>query len=265
MSLVKVNEIEIAYDDVGHGMPVVLLHGFPFNRSLWADQVEALKDQYRVITPDLRGLGESSWQGEEAGMEDMAKDIAGLLDHLGLERVVLGGLSMGGYVALAFHRLYPLRVRALVLADTRAQADADEAKKIRYQQAETAVKNGMGPIADRMEPRFLSPHTLEDRKDIVDRIRQMMIATPTAGAAAALRGMASRADHVLRLQQILAPALIIVGDEDDITPAEDSELMHREIRGSKLIVIDGAGHVSNVERPDEFNKALIEFLDTLQP
>src|SRR4051794_390064 len=214
MSRVKVNDIEIACDDIGRGIPVVLLHGFPFDRTMWADQVEALKDRYRVITPDLRGLGESSLQGEEAGMEDMARDVAGLLDHLGLERVVIGGLSMGGYVALAFHRLYPLRVRALVLADTRAQADTDEAKNIRYQQAQTITNDGMKPIAERMTPRILAPHTLEDRKDIVDRVRRMMTATPPLGAAAALRGMAARTDHVIRLPQILAPTLIIVGDED---------------------------------------------------
>jgi 3-oxoadipate enol-lactonase len=265
MNRVKVNDVEIAYDDVGHGMPVVLLHGFPFNRSMWSEQVEALKDQYRVITPDLRGLGDTGLQGQEAGIEDMARDVAGLLDHLGLNRVVIGGLSMGGYVALAFHRLYPLRVRALILADTKAQADTDEAKKIRYQQAEAVTKDGMEPIADRMAPRLLTPHMLEDRKEIVERVRQMMIATPRDGAAAALRAMAARTDHVIRLPQILAPTLIIVGDEDEITSTEDSELMHREIRGSKLVTIYGAAHVSNIERPDEFNQALLDFLATLQP
>jgi 3-oxoadipate enol-lactonase len=265
MNRVPVNGIEMAFDDAGSGAPVVLLHGFPFDRTMWRDQVDALKGSYRVITPDLRGLGETGMSGAESAMTDMAADVAALLDSLNIDRVVIGGLSMGGYVALAFYRLFPLRVRGLILADTKSQADTDEAREIRRQQAETALKEGMKPIVDRMLPRILSPGTLAENSEVVSRLQKMMLSQPPRGAAAALLGMASRKDCTLLLPQIPAPTLIIVGEEDEITPSTDAELMHREIRGSRLVVIDGAAHVSNVEMPERFNTALLEFLDTLQP
>lgn len=266
MTRARIRGIEMAYDMEGSGPAVLLLHGFPFNRSMWREQVEALKDKYRVITPDLRGFGETSIVSEEpATMREMAEDVAALMDELGIERFALGGLSMGGYVAFAFYRSFPLRVRTLILADTRPQSDTDEARANREQQAQQALREGMQGIADAMLPKLLAPSTLAERQEVAEGLRRMMLSTDPRGAAAALRGMAERPDQTSLLQRILSPTLIIVGSLDQLTPPTDAEVMRREIRGSRLEVIEGAGHVSNLERPAEFSRALRSFLDSLQP
>lgn len=256
----NVRGVEIVYDDVGSGPSVVLLHGYPFNRSMWGEQVEELKQHHRVIVPDLRGHGESAVTAVPATMQNMAGDIASLLETLNITRATIAGLSMGGYVALAFYRLFPLRVRSLVLADTRAQAETEEGKQNRVQQAEKASRDGMEGIADALLPKLLAPETVTRHPEIVKRLRKMMVETDPEGAAAALRGMAQRQDQSAFLSRIIAPALILVGKEDSITPVADAELMHREIGGSRLQVIEGAGHISNLEKPEEFNKALVKFL-----
>jgi len=269
MKKASLRGIQMAYDVEGSGPAVVLLHGFPFNRSMWSEQVAALSDAYRVITPDLRGFGQTSaapeQQEQPATMREMAEDVAALLDELDIERFALGGLSMGGYVALAFYRSFPLRVRALILADTRPQSDTDEARENRERQARQATSEGMEGIAEAMLPKMLSPATIKERKEVVERLRAMMTGTDPHAAAAALRGMAERPDHTYLLARILAPTLIMVGSEDQVTPLTDAQVMQREIRGSRLEVIEGAGHVSNMERPSEFNHVLRDFLDALQP
>ncbi|HEX8456103.1 MAG TPA: alpha/beta fold hydrolase [Pyrinomonadaceae bacterium] len=264
MSVARVRGIELAYDVAGAGgAPLVLLHGFPFNRTLWREQVEALQDRYRLITPDLRGHGETTATRETATMEAMAEDVAALLDELGVALAVVGGLSMGGYVALAFCRLFPQRVRALMLADTRAQADTDEARLAREETATRALDEGMHAIADAMLPKLLAPSTHAEHPEIAERVREMILKTDPRGAAAALRGMAVRRDQTQFLREIDRPVLVVVGSLDAITPPADSERMHREIRGSRLAVIEGAGHVSNMERAPEFNRALENFLNEL--
>ena len=256
--------IEIAFDDEGTGSPVVLLHGYPFNRTMWRDQFEELKRHHRVIVPDLRGHGETTVTPGVATMEDMARDVAALLESLQVRRPVLGGLSMGGYVALAFCRLFPVKARALVLSDTRAQGDTEEAKQNREVQAEKALREGMEGIAEGLLPKLLTPETVSQRPDIVKRVRDMIVATNPEGAAAALRGMAQRPDRTSFLSNIIAPTLIVVGSDDALTPVADSEVMRREIGGSRLRIIEGAGHVSNIEKPEEFNRALVEFLNDIE-
>lgn len=266
MKRARVRGIEMAYEMEGSGPAVLLLHGFPFNRTMWREQVKALSDSYRVITPDLRGFGETGAKGDApATMREMAEDVAALMDSLEIERFALGGLSMGGYVSFAFYRHFPLRVRTLILADTRPQADTDEAREMRERQAEQVLREGMESITEAMLPKLLAPATLSERKRVVEELRAMMNSTEAEGAAAALRGMSARPDQTHLLPRILAPTLIIVGSEDQLTPVKDAEVMHREIRGSRLEVIEGAGHVSNLERPSEFNHALRQFLDSLQP
>jgi 3-oxoadipate enol-lactonase len=261
MSFIRVDDIQLAYTDTGMGQPVVLLHGYPFNRSLWTEQVSALRNSYRVITPDLRGLGESDAQPGAATMDQMARDVAALLDHLEISRAVIGGLSMGGYVTLAFYKQFRSRVRALVLADTRAQADTEDGKQTRRQQAEKALAEGMAGIADSMLPKLLTPETVSKRPEVVKRVRDMMLKTKPEGAAGALLGMAERDDQTPLLSQISCPALILVGREDPITPVKDSEKMHREIAGSRMVVIDHAAHVSNLERTEQFNEEMVRFLN----
>jgi pimeloyl-ACP methyl ester carboxylesterase len=255
-----VNSVGIAYDDVGTGPVVVLLHGYPFNRSLWRNQVAALQHNHRVIVPDLRGHGESVIVPGPATMELMAGDVAGLLENLNIAQATIGGLSMGGYVALAFYRLFPNRVLTLILAATRAQGDNLEAKQNREVQATKARREGMEGIADTLLPKMLTAETVAKRPEIVKHLRGMMASTNPEGAAAALQGMAIRQDQTAFLPDITAPTLILVGSEDAITPPPDAEVMHRAIHRSRLEVIEGAGHVVNLERPEEFNAAITKFL-----
>jgi pimeloyl-ACP methyl ester carboxylesterase len=239
------------FDDTGGSGPVlVLLHGFPFDRSMWRGQAEALGGEFRVVAPDLRG----------ATIEKMAEDVAALLDELHLESVLLGGLSMGGYVAFEFFRKYPGRVRALVFADTRPQADNEEGRRAREENAQRAMKEGVASIVESMLPKLLSAETRERGGELLERVRAMMLRTSPEDAAAALRAMALRRDQTDLLPSIDVPTLIVVGSEDVVTPPSDAEAMHAKIEGSRLVVVEGAGHLSNVERPEEFNRALSEFL-----
>lgn len=260
MAQLKIDNINIAYTDTGAGRPIVLIHGYPFNRSLWNEQIEALSGSYRVIAPDLRGFGESDSSDGTSTMNRMAQDVAVLLDHLKIPRATIGSLSMGGYVAFAFYKQFASRVRALILADTRVQADTEEAKQTRAQQAEKALTEGMAGIADAMLPKLLTPETVSKRPEIVKRVRDMMLKTKPEGAAAALRGMAERDDQTSLLSKITVPTLIIVGAEDAITPVADSEKMNAGVAGSRLVVLENAGHVSNLERTEKFNEALLDFL-----
>ena len=260
MAHVEIDNIKMAYTDTGAGRPVVLIHGYPFNRSLWNEQIAALSGSYRVIAPDLRGFGESESSDGPSTMNRMAQDVALLLDHLEIPRVTIGALSMGGYVTLAFYKQFASRVRALILADTRAQADTQEAKQNRAQQAEKALSEGMAGIADAMLPKLLTPETVSKRPEVVKRIRDMMLKTKPEAAAAALRGMAERDDQTSLLSKISVPTLIIVGAEDAITPVADSEKMNECVAGSRLVVLENAGHVSNLERAEQFNEALLDFL-----
>ena len=258
-----VRGIRVAYDDAGRGEALVLLHGFPFDRSMWRGQSRDLGERCRVIAPDLRGLGETPLGYAEVTMGEMAEDVAALLDALGVERAVLGGLSMGGYVAFEFFRRFPRRVRALVLADTRPQADADDARRTREETARRALADGMEPIADSMLPKLLSASTREREPEVVGRVRAMMLGTSPEGAAAALRAMAARRDQTDLLSSIDVPTLIVVGVEDAITPPSDAEAMAAKIKGARLVRIEGEAHLSNVERPEEFNRALGDFVGGL--
>lgn len=265
MSKISVRGIEIGYDQAGSGTPVVLLHGFPFNRSMWSEQIEALLPRHRVLAPDLRGHGETTVTSGTAAIEEMARDVSALMEKLNISRAAVCGLSMGGYVAMALYRMFPLRARALVLADTRPGADTEEARANREVQAEKAVREGMAGIADAMLPKLLSPKTVARNPAVVARVRDMILKTNPEGAAAALRGMAQRRDQTPFLSRVVTPALIIAGREDMITPLSESELMHREIGGSRLEVIEDAGHISNMEQPESFNRALTKFLRELEP
>jgi len=260
MIRIQINKTHLASTDTGAGRPIVLIHGYPFNRSLWTEQIPALSNGHRIIAPDLRGFGDSDASSDTSTMDRLAADVAELMDHLEIPRATIGGLSMGGYVALAFYKQFPSRVRALVLADTRPQADTEEAKQTRAQQAEKALSEGMAGLADAMLPKLLAPETVSKRPEIVKFVRDMMLQTKPEGAAAALRGMAEREDQTELLPKISVPTLILVGSEDAITPVVDSEKMHEAIGSSTLVVLDHAGHVSNVERAQQFNDALLHFL-----
>jgi 3-oxoadipate enol-lactonase len=261
---VTINHINIDYRDQGSGEPVIFIHAFPLNQTMWDEQLAALRHHCRAITLDLRGFGGSDVPDGPSEMEQMAVDVRSLMSSLDIERATLVGLSMGGYVALAFYREYPDAVRALVLADTRASADTHAARERRLQSAEKAEREGAAAIADDMVPLLLGKTTQEARPDISARVRAMIEGNLPQGIAAAQRGMAARRDSTYILPAINFPTLILVGSEDQLTPVAEAESMRDGIRGARLQVIEGAGHLSNIERPHEFNKALIAFLESLK-
>jgi pimeloyl-ACP methyl ester carboxylesterase len=257
---IEINKINIDYCDEGAGVPVIFIHAFPLNQSMWDEQLAALKNHCRVITIDLRGFGESDVPAGPYYMDQMASDVRGLMKALDIDRAVLAGLSMGGYVSLAFYRSYPEAVRGLVLADTRATDDATEARERRLKSAERAEREGARAIADDMTPLLLGRSTAESRPDIVGRVRAMIEANSPRAIAAAQRGMAERRDSTAILAGIDFPTLILVGAEDALTPVAEAEALRDATPGSRMHVIEGAGHLSNLEQPAQFNSILIEFI-----
>ena len=254
--------VEIGYDDIGTGVPVVFVHGFPHNRTLWAPQVSALVDRARCIAPDLRGFGESSKHGPFS-MDQYADDIAMLLRGLGIERAVVAGLSMGGYVAFSLWRRHRALVRGLVLADTRAGADSEETREKRRALMDVARTRGAGAVADGQITGMLGKTTREKRPGLIDEVHRMMESASVEGIVGALEAMMARADSTETLATIDVPTLVVVGSEDVLTPPSEAEILHDAIRGSRLEVIANAGHVSNLERPAAFNHVLTEFLASL--
>lgn len=259
----EINGINIHYHDEGEGLPVIFIHAFALNQTMWKEQVAALKNNYRCITLDLRGFGHSDVAGETSSMDTLAGDINELMKALAIDQAVLVGLSMGGYITFAFYRNFPQSVRALVFADTRATADSEEAKANRLQSAEKALREGAAAIADDTTPKLLGDTTLSNNAELVKLVHSIQASNPPAGIAAAQRGMAARVDSTDILSQINCPVLVIVGSEDKLTPQAEAEVIHKGIDNSKLLVIDNAGHLSNMEAPDEFNKAVKEFLESL--
>jgi pimeloyl-ACP methyl ester carboxylesterase len=263
VSIANIRGIAIAYEEKGQGAPLVFIHGHPFNRTMWREQLRAFSTHYRVIAPDLRGYGESSVLPGKTYLEDFARDLAHLLEQLNAIGIVLCGLSMGGQIDLEFYRLFPWYVRALILADTSAQLDTEEVKQARYVIAERLMNEGIHGYADEVLPRMISPKTIDEIPEIAAQVHSMMRATPPIGAAAALRGRAERRDYSPLLPEIQVPTLIIVGSSDEFTPVRDAEYMHRRIPNSRMVVIDGAGHMPNMEQPAEFNRIVKEFVQNL--
>lgn len=253
------------YDEAGNGPAVVLLHGYPFDRSMWREQVEALSaGGFGAIAPDLRGFGETSEAYRTiTTMADMARDVAAAMDDLEIESAVICGLSMGGYVAFEFAHLFPARVKALVLAGTRAPADNEQEKQGRLQQVEQMLTNGMAGIAEASLPKLLAPRTRAEKPEVVARLREMIVRANPFAAAAAQRGMAARRDYSDDLADIQAPALVIVGRDDPIRPVGDAEFMHKGIRNSRLEIIEDTAHMTNMEQPNAFNHALMDFLQLI--
>jgi 3-oxoadipate enol-lactonase len=257
-----INEINLAYTDEGQGTPLVFLHAFPLSKVMWQPQVQVFVGSYRSITLDLRGHGESDAVLWNFTLDDYANDVIGLLDHLNIAQAVFIGLSMGGYILFSLYRNFPERVKAMVLADTRAQADSQEGKAGRRAMTQHAHKEGATAIADVMLPKLLAPSTAQQRPDIVDQVRTMILQTPTAGIIVDLMAMAARPDSTDLLSTITCPTLVVVGEEDVATPVTESRYIAKRITGSTLVTIPQAGHLSNFEQPATFNQSLQSFLTT---
>ncbi len=259
-----IDGIELALVDRGSGPVVVMIHGFPLDHSMWNAQIDALSAEYRVIVPDLRGFGRSGVTDATVTMERLADDLAGLLDAVAPEeRVTLCGLSMGGYVAFQFWRKYAARLKALVLCDTRAKNDTPEMAAARLEMADHVLREGPAPLIEMMMPKLFAERTVNEHPEVVDALRQVMTSTDRRGIAAAGRGMAQREDMTESLGEIACPVQVIVGQLDAISPAEEMRSIAEAIGQAEFVEIAGSGHMSPMEKPAEFNAALLEFLGRL--
>jgi pimeloyl-ACP methyl ester carboxylesterase len=260
MGFLTTRGLRLHFRDAGRGLPVLLLHAFPLSGAMFAPQLAALSGQVRLLVPDFQGFGESAGGNGPATMEALAEDTLALLDHLGLPSAVVGGLSMGGYVALAVLRRDPGRVRGLVLADTQVGADDAAARAGRETLAQDVLREGPEVLVQRLFPRLLGVSASESLRASV---AEMLRATSPAAAAAALRGMALRTDSRDILSRFGGPVLVLVGEEDVLTPKDRAEAMVRLASSSTLVQLPRAGHLSNLEAPERFNQALWEFLKPL--
>lgn len=253
------------YDKVGNGRTVVLLHAFPLCNAMWRHQAAAISSSHQVLMPNYRGFGESSPFKQEPSIDRLADDVASLLDSLKIATpVVLGGLSMGGYVALAVARKYPERLRALILADTRGEPDDEPAKAGRDKLIDSMRTQSARELIDQLLPKLLSAETRANRPDIVEEVRRMAAVQTPEAIIAALKVLRNRPDASPTLANIRIPTLVLVGSEDSLTPPTMAEALANAIAGARIARIPGAGHLSNLEQPELFNAALREFLDSLE-
>ncbi len=251
----------IGYDDVCHWTPLVLLHAFPLDRGLWAPQVAALAADARVLAPDLPGFGRSSAGSDPLTIDGMADTVAEFLDAVGVtDPVVVGGLSMGGYVAMAFARRHPHRLAGLVLADTKADPDDAAAKAKRDETIALAREKGAAAVLEGMLPKLLSDETRAKRPEVVRCVRELGSRQSAAGVAAALAALRDRPDANPGLAAVRVPTLVIVGEHDAVTPPTAAAKIAAAVRGGRLVTIPGAGHLSSLENPDAFNAAVRSFL-----
>ena len=261
----SVNGATLSYDERGPGgadVPVVLLHGFPLDARMWEAQSQALGDAgHRVVAPDLRGFGRSR-ADTPFTIESLADDVHALLSAIGALPCVLAGLSMGGYVALAYAGKYPDDLRGLVLVDTKAEADTEEGRQGRQKMIDLVRKDGSKAVADLMMPKMLAAESAA-RPQLAGSLRAMMESCPPKTIEHALAAMRDRPDRVGELGSIKVPALVIVGDADAITPPAVAESMAKKIPGADLVTIRGAGHMSPMEQPESVTGALQTFLEKL--
>ncbi len=254
----------IEYDARGEGRTLLLLHAFPLGMSMWEAQCEALSPRFRVVRFDARGFGGSDPVPGPLTMEKIADDAVALLDLLGIDRAVVGGCSMGGYAALALARRHPHRLSGLVLQDTRAGADSEEAKAGRRALASRVLETGPEAAAEAFLPKLVGETTRRERPGLVDDLRRRILATPAPAIASALFGLAARDDSGPTLAAVRVPTLVLVGEEDVITPPPEAEAMARAIRRAKLVKVPRAGHLANLECPEAVNAALAAFLGGLR-
>ena len=253
-------DAQIFYEVRGSGPDVLLIHPFPADHGVWAPVGEMLSTRYRVIFMDVRGLGESSPGEGPATMDRHAEDIRHLLDELKIGKVTYAGNSIGGYIFFELWRRYRERISSVILVDTKATADSDEARKIRLAAADDVLNRGTEPFVDAQLPKLLGESTHRNRPDKVAEAKRMMMKATPAGIAGVQRGMAMRPDSSVTMGTIDVPTLVICGEEDGLTPPLEMEMMHRSIRGSVFRKIAKAGHYSPFEQPEEVHRVIRDFL-----
>lgn len=261
MKMVDAGGNALNVHEEGEGRPLVLVHGFPLDHTMWRSQIETFATTHRVIAPDLRGFGRSGPAGGVVTMEQFADDLAAMLDALGIdEPISLCGLSMGGYVALQFAHKHPGRLRDLILCDTRSAADSPEAAEGRKKLAAQALAEGADVVARAMLPKLFSDSTRNKHPELVESMRQVILATAPATIAAAALGMATRPDVTEWLADIRVPTLVIVGEHDVITPVSEMRGLVDAIPDSVWVEVPEAGHMSPLENPEVVNTSMQEFL-----
>jgi len=251
-----INGFQMAFEDNGKGLPVLFIHGFPLNRKIWRPQAEALREKFRVITPDVRGHGESEATAGVYEMELLADDLAALLRHLQCGPAFIAGHSMGGYILFAFYREYPEWVRGLILVSTRAVADSAEGKANREALAQRVEQEGHQPVVEKMLGPMMAEASVRAKPGLKNEVEAIMRETTIPGLAGASRGMAARLDSTELLAQINVPVLIIAGTADALIPHAESENMARTIPDARLHLLTGVGHLPSLEKPEEMNRAL---------
>ncbi len=261
MSVIQAGNVRLNVVERGRGTPVVLVHGYPLDHSMWRGQIEGLADVGRVIAPDLRGFGASDVTAGTVTMEQMADDVAALLDGLKInEPIIFCGLSMGGYVAWQFALRHRSRLAKLIQCDTRAVADSTEAAAGRRKTAEKVLAEGATVAAEALIPKLFAPATYQQQPQVVEETRQVILRTKPEGIAAALRGMAERPDVTAQLSKIDVPALLIGGEHDGISPPSEMRQIAAQMPRAKFVEIAGAGHMSPLEQPEAVNAAITDFL-----
>lgn len=259
-----VNNMNVAYDDLGEGTtPVIFLHGFPFNRTMWKEQLEALQSETRVIACDLRGFGKSEDETSFLSIDQFADDLIGFMDALRIEKAIICGLSMGGYIALNAVNRFKNRFEALILCDTQCYSDTAEAKQKRYASMDEISTDGISAFNEPFLKSVCAAKTLETKPEVIEALREMVYSTSEHSLTMGLTALAERHETCSILSNIDMPALIICGSEDAVTPPEKSEYLHEQIYGSVLRIIDEAGHVSNLEQPELFNTHILHFIHAL--
>jgi len=262
--LVEVNNTILSYNDVGEGsIPIIFLHGFPFDKSMWKGQLDFLKSSNRVIAYDIRGFGKSIEVKSTLSIDLFGEDLIAFMDKLNIEKAIICGLSMGGYIALNAIEEFPDRFEALILSDTQCIADTAEVKEKRKTTIEQIELEGTDVFMEKFIKSVFHPDSLTNKLELVESLRTVVFENSKGIITAGLSALAERSETCSSLDAIHIPTLIICGREDAVTPLAQSEFMHKQIGGSSLKIIDDAGHVSNLEQTDEFNKCILDFLNSL--
>lgn len=259
---VSLNAFDQSYEDQGEGIStIIFLHGFPFDKTMWKGQMEFFKKKYRVVACDIRGFGNSKAEKIPLSIDLFSEDLIAFMNKLNIDKAVICGLSMGGYIALNTIKRFPDRVQTLILCDTQCIADSEEAKQKRLKAIDEIILEGTTAFNERFITSIFHPDSLIQKKDVVEDLKKIVAANSQHIIISGLKALSERNETCDILDEIKVPTLIICGKDDVVTPLAQSEYMHTHISGSVLKVIEQAGHVSNLEQADEFNMIMSDFLD----
>jgi len=263
---VNINKTTCCYDDMGEGnVPIIFIHGFPFDKTMWQPQIDFFKATKRVIAYDIRGFGKSTDKETPVSIDLFADDLIQFMNALKIDKAVVCGLSMGGFIALNALKRFPEHFAALALCDTQCIADTADVKEKRYERIKQIQHNGITDFSEEFVKIIFHKNSFADKKELVGKIRSVVLSNSKKTVTKGLVALAERSETCSSLGAITIPTLIICGREDEVTPLTESEFMNEHIKGATLRIIDNAGHVSNLEQPDEFNKHLQNFLTELIP